>query len=545
VSADAILSFGGELRLQRAVAASDHIDLVLEPTTAQSQCSLCSTVSNRIQSRYVRSLTDLPIQGIPVRLRLSVRRFVCTETSCPRKIFCERLPDLAPAYARLTTRLKQSLRIIGIALGGEAGARLATKLGMKASGDTILELLRATPSSNAPTARIIGIDDWALRRGQNYGTIVVDLERRRPIDVVHGRDAAAVASWLAAHPGIEVVARDRWSAYADGIRQGAPNAVQVADRFHLVKNARDVLEQVLDRHRGVLREAAEAVGAPPRGGNAAGQGASAEVNTTHELYQRGQRERLRREAFNAERRARYEAVQALKREGYAVADVKRKLNIHFDTARKLFHADTYPEIVRPKRATVADRFDAYLRQRWSEGERNVEQLYREVMAKGYTGSSLTLRRYMNTWRKRAPIGAEAANPKSRAVPAPQTTSWLLLKTAEELKGEQRAFVTEVLQRSDAIAMATTLIKQFRAIVGGRKASELASWLDSAFASGVRELRNFVTSLRKDQDAVKAAVTQVWSTGPVEGHINRLKLLKRQMYGRAKLDLLRIRLLEAA
>jgi transposase len=480
-------------------------------------------------------------------MRLLVRRFVCGDKRCPRKVFCERLPDFAPAYARLTSRLKDTLRVIGLALGGEAGSRLSRKLGMPIGGDTLLALLRAAPPPTPSPARVIGIDDWAIRRGQNYGTIVVDLEKGRPIDLMPGRDAAVVASWLKEHAGIEVVARDRWGAYADGIRQGAPEAVQVADRFHLVKNAREVLEQVLNRHRGVLRDAARAVDAPPSTDGAAAQCEALEAAEVPvpKLYQRDRRERERSEVFNRERRERYEAVQALKHEGYAVADITRKLAMHFETARKFYNADAYPAIERPKRATLVDRFDLYLQQRWSEGERNVAQLHRELRERGYRGSSLTLRRYLNAWRKRTPVGSRPATPKSRTVPAPQTTSWLLFKCDEDLEPEQREFVAEVLKRSPEVASATTMVARFREVIVGRNVSELEAWMDRAFSSGVRELRNFVTSLRKDLNAVRAAVEYPWSTGPVEGQIHRLKLLKRQMYGRAKIDLLRIRLLEAA
>jgi transposase len=544
-----VISFGPGLRIKEARVVSDHVELVLEPRSVRSKCPLCSSHSRRIHSRYSRQLADLPVQGRPARVRLHVRRFICGRASCPRKVFCERLPDVAPAYARSTPRLVDAYRALGLALGGQAGSRLAAKLGMPIGGDTLLGVVRATPMPDVTAPRVLGIDDWAIRRGQNYGTIAVDLERRTPVDLMLGRETATVATWLKEHPGAEVVARDRWGAYADGVRQGAPDATQVADRFHLIKNSREVLEHVLNRHRGVLRDASRELDAAKRVDDEPRdqvQESRSEVDDRpKELYQRKRSERERSQVFNAERRVRYEAVQALKREGYAVADIKRLLGIHFQTAQKFYHADAYPAIVRPKRATMADRFDEYLRTRWNEGERNVQQLFREVVERGYKGSSLTLRRYLNTWRKRAPIGEGPSTPKSRPVPSPKTTSWLLVKPEEKLEADQREFVAAVLKGSEDVSVAQTLVKEFREILVGRKAAAIDGWMDRAFASGLPELRNFVVRLRKDGDAVRAAAQHTWSTGLVEGQINRLKLLKRQMYGRAKIDLLRIRLIHAA
>jgi transposase len=513
-----------------------------------ASCPLCFTLSRRIQSRYSRSLADLPIQGKPARVQLLVRRFVCDNARCRRKVFCERLADFAPAYARFTARLCDALRAIGFALGGQAGARLAGKLGMPASGDTLLHLVRTAPLPDTPAPRVVGIDDWAIRRGQNYGTIVVDLERHTPIDLLEGRESATVSTWLGAKPGIEIVARDRWGAYGEGIRHGAPNAVQVADRFHLVSNARGVLEQLLSRHRGLLKDAVDAVAGAVTATDTTTSAREAETTepaAPRELYQRTQAERERSALSNVERRARYEQIQALKADGYGIADIQRLLKIHYTTAKRFYNAETYPAIVRPKRATLADGFDEYLRGRWADGYRNVAQLYGEVRERGYRGSALTLRRYLSPWRKHAPIVGEPATPKRRPVASPQTISWVMLKPAEKLEEQERRLKEEILAHSPAIERGVELVKRFRELVVTRKADDLEAWLGEAFSSGLCDLRNFAVGLRRDGDAVRAAVRYEWSTGQVEGQIHRLKLLKRQMYGRAKLDLLKRRLLYAA
>ena len=283
--------------------------LVTRPTRRTAPCPVCTRRSRRVHSQYQRTLADLPLAGRPVVLRVQVRRFRCVNPTCPRAIFAERLPRLGPVRARRTPDQQRALEQIGFALGGAAGARLAGRLGLPASRATLLRLLRAAPCSYPETPRILGVDDWAWRRGQRYGSLLVDLEQHQPVDLLPDRTTESLATWLREHPGVEVISRDRGGAYADGARQGAPHAVQVADRFHLLANVGDTLERVLGSQRPALREAAAAVdrltaesAAPddelPEG---AAVPEPAHLPRTHRDKQ----------ARRAQRLARYEAVVAL------------------------------------------------------------------------------------------------------------------------------------------------------------------------------------------------------------------------------------------
>jgi transposase len=236
---------------------------LLTSTATSSACPRCGTPSDRVHSHYRRTVADLPCHDHPVALRLLVRRFRCINPGCPQAIFCERVPKLLDAHARTTARLTDAHRAIGFALGGEAGARLADHLDMPTSPDTLLRRVKGAPDEPVPLPRYLGVDDWAVRKGQRYGTILIDLERGRVIDILPGRDGSALAAWLKEHPGVEVITRDRWSAYAQAASDGAPQALQVADRWHLLKNLREAVQRLLERHAAEVRAALQEAPAEP------------------------------------------------------------------------------------------------------------------------------------------------------------------------------------------------------------------------------------------------------------------------------------------
>src|SRR5262245_54162857 len=305
-------------------------DLVLTPSTAvallastcpTAACPRCATLSDRIHSRYRRTVADLPCRDRPVALRLVVRRFRCARPDCPQTVFCERLPGLLDAHARSTARLTEAHRAVGFALGGEAGARLAQRLDMPTSPDTLLRRVKAAPDEPAPPPRFVGIDDWAIRKGQRYGTIVIDLERGRVLDLLPGRDGEALKAWLREHPGVEVVTRDRWLAFAQAAADAAPQACQIADRFHLLQNLREAVERLLGRQAPAVREALRDPPAAPVGpvqaattATAAAVGVAGGVAVECGSPPRTQRDRVRQEQ-HAQRTERYRRVRELHEKG--------------------------------------------------------------------------------------------------------------------------------------------------------------------------------------------------------------------------------------
>src|SRR5215208_1862602 len=251
-----LLPLGHGIRLRDVTIGPDQIVATLEATAPRGACPRCGTWSEAVHSHYQRTIADLPWGGQAVRFHLHVRKFFCRQPTCARRIFTERLPHLVAPYARRTSRLESVLSLLAFALGGEPGARIVGQLGMAASPATLLRLIRRATVAERPTPRVLGVDDWAFRRGHRYGTILVDLERHWIVELLPARSAEPLAEWLQAHPGVEVVSRDRAPAYAEAARKEAPQAVQVADRWHVLQNLVEALERCLLRFRPALKAAA-------------------------------------------------------------------------------------------------------------------------------------------------------------------------------------------------------------------------------------------------------------------------------------------------
>jgi transposase len=490
-------------------------------------------------------------------LHVEVRRFFCANPTCPRQIFAERLAGIAPAAHR-TDRQRTRLTDLALALGGEAGARLAAKHGMPVSPDTLLRLIRAAPDRALPTPAVLGVDDWAIHRGLTYGTILVDLERHRPVDLLPNRSSASLATWLKAHPGVEVIARDRAGAYAEGARDGAPAAVQVADRWHLVDNLADVLEAFF-RGKGAYLKAAVATLSEGARGKDNEREEKAAPALSDAVYQGKRRhpqpERWREraeaaaEAGVARRRAKYDQARELQAKGVSVAQIARTVGISRMTVYKYLR-ERPPQRKRHSvhgKQRVLEPYEPYLLQRWQEGCRMATVLWREIRAHGFTYSVSNVQRFVAELRREGPPAT--GRPRTALTkphgPPPRLVAALVLRRPEQRTDEQRAYLKQLRTEDPAIVTAVDLAEDFLVMLRRREGERLAAWLEKAEASDIEELRRFAGKLRADQDAVQAGLTLRHSNGQTEGQVNRLKLVKRQGYGRASFDLLRKRVLRAA
>ncbi|HEV2462055.1 MAG TPA: ISL3 family transposase [Ktedonobacterales bacterium] len=477
------------------------------------------------------------------------------------------MPAAAP-YQRRTPILQQRLEAVSFALGGQAGQRLARHLHLGEAGtsrNTLLRLVRRAPlpaaSEVAPDLRVVGVDDFAFRRGSHYGAVRVDLDQHRVLDLLPDRDAATFATWLEQHGGahVAVVSRDRGGAFAEGARQAAPQAVQVADRFHLLQNLGQALDQVLTREHHVLTDVADAVSAAAVGAakerDTDAERASAPVTVTPEAPA-APRTRLEREhtAVEARRQARYERVVALATAGHSLREVARRAGVNRGTVRRYLRAGRYLSCAQhSRRPHSCAAFAMYLRQRWADGEHNRAALFAELQERGFTGGASTVRQYVRGWRtgprqlgrRLRQAGAAGAPPPRQRRFSPRQTRWILLRPVEELDPDEQTYRQALCQQSAAIAAAQALVEDFGRIVRARAHTELNGWLAAAARSGLAELVSFARGVQRDYDAVAAALGSPYSQGQTEGQVNRLKLLKRQTYGRANFDLLRRRMLYRA
>jgi len=535
------------LQVETLTLEDQRLTLDVKVTTLTAPCPTCAQPAARRHSGYRRTLADLPWATVPVRLQLYVRRFFCDTPSCGRRTFTERVPTVARPYAHTTTRASQAQCDTGLVLGGAAGARQLARQGLPGSRQTVLRRIRAYQPAPGPAPHVIGIDDWAYRKGRRYGTIVVDLEQGGPVDLLEDRLADTVATWLKAHPEVTVVARDRADAYASGVTQGAPDAVQVADRWHLLKNLREAVEVELCQRPSLpwAPPLPEADSAPSGTADAsASEAPSAPA---------GPRADVARAARRAQRLAQYERARALREAGYTWAVVAQQVGVPQRTLRHWCARQGFPERKRRTgdRSSLA-RYRAYLRQRWEAGEHSATQLWHEVRAQGFRGGYRSVARVLAPWRQRK-LGRKRG-PKAQAVactpPAPpaltaRQMAYSLLRRPDKRTEEERTQLLQVQQVDPPLATLATHTEAFAQMVRARAAERLDPWLERVLASPWRELKRFAQGLRQDYAAVKAALTWPYSNGPTEGHVNRLKLFKRQMYGRAQLDLLRQRVLYAA
>ena len=492
---------------------------------AGGTCPRCGAVSSRVHSRYARRLADAAAGGQRVVIRLEARRFFCGAPHCPARTFAEQVDGLTTAYARRTPLLQHMLEAIALALAGRAGARLAGAFGLPASRSTMLRLVRALPDPQLSGVAVLGVDDFALRRGHVYGSVLVDMGTRRPVDLLADREAETFAGWLKEHPGVQVICRDRAGAYADGARTGAPEAIQVADRWHLWHNLCQHVDKAVARHLGCLAEPGPAPAPAPDLRQAAATAAD---------------QRFEDSVLVRRTRERYAQVQALRAQGKGIKPIMRELGLAKETVRRFARASSAEELLakaRGRRPSVLDEFKPYLHQRWNAGCTNILQLHAEIKKAGYQGSYGTVRDYLQPFRA---LGA--APPAAPAPPkARQVASWILRDPAT-LDEEEQAKLNDARARCPHLDALAGHVTEFAKILTQRQGDRLDAWIATVEADDQPNLHSFTTGLKHDHAAVVNGLTLTHSSGAVEGNVNRIKMIKRQMYGRASFDLLRKRVL---
>jgi transposase len=499
------------------VESVDETDTVVMITVrssaVQGECPACSCSSHRIHSRYTRTLADLPLSGRPVQLKLLVRRFRCDRALCARRIFTERLVTAAP-WARRTGRLDEIVHHLGLALGGRPAASFARRLRLPVSNDTLLRVVRrrGTPAFAPPQA--IGIDDWAWKRNHRYGTLICDLERRCTIALLPDREPATAQAWLSGQPQIGIVTRDRGGAYALAAARALPGAIQVADRWHLMENASQAF---LAATRSCMRQVRAALGAAtvdPR-----------LLTAAEKLQYDGY---LRREDVNA-------AIMALHKAAKPIKEIVRCTGHSRGTVRRVLRGQR-AEVFRTRESSL-DAHLPWLDARWAAGTRNGAALWRELRDLGFRGSLRVVAEWATRRRQAEQVNVEGLT----RVPSARTVARLMTMARDALSRTQTVTVAAIEAAVPTLVQARELVDAFHELIRRKQEAAFDGWLDMAAAS---LMAPFARGLARDHLAVRSAISTAWSNAQAEGQINKLKLVKRQMYGRGKLDLLQARVIAA-
>lgn len=523
-----------QLIIKQIVVAPEKIRLFIESTTYKAICPVCLAESCEVHSNYMRYPIDLAWADRAVVLNLKVKRFFCRNKGCPKRTFAEQFPDILLPYARKTNRVTEKQQRISVNTCARTAERLLSCEQIGVSDSTVNRIVRELPESEAYIVRVLGVDDWAKRKGQRYGTILVDLERGQIIDILGDRTADTLAQWLKEHPGIKIVSRDRSQTYADAITEGAPEAIQVVDRWHLLQNLSEAVFRILQQEYEVIKQHLSQLSEPEQAQQVKIKPPDRERGLTH---------------AEERRKDRMEQAKQLLQLGWTQKRVAQHLRIHPKTVRRYLRS-TSPQSKRSHFSYLLVPYKPFLLQRWNEGCHNAAQLYREIKSKGFQGETTIVRLFVRQLRQASGIPPKVRNSQglvlngdpTKSPPSLRKLSCLIVKRPENRLEEDEKILSKISNEQPKLMTTIKLARTFAEIVRQQQPKEFDSWLELASKSEYRIWHNFAKGLKTDYKAVHAALEQSWSNGPTEGHINRLKYLKRMMYGRGKDDLLRKRAL---
>ena len=551
------------------ISTPEKLIVCASSQSAQAVCPACHHLSKRVHSYYQRSPRDLPVSGRTVQLHLRVRRFRCCNTQCAHQTFAEPLPDLVSPTDRRTLRLTILWQVFAIHSGGEPGARLLKAVGTTVSPDTLLRLAKMTTVQNLVIPEILGVDDFAFRRGMKYGTLLIDWQRHRPIDLLPDRTAETLARWLRAHPGVKWVSRDRSGEYARGASEGAPDAKQVLDRWHLIKNLRETLERVMGRVYPRLKQRQEQPRSTPFPKRK-------KARTIHE--------QAVSDASRQRRLARYEEVLACYQQGLPITQIAKQVHLTWSTVSKYLATESFPERAprspTPGTGKLIAPYTAYLRQQCEQGCQNAQQLYREIQAQGFTGNPRTvlrwlqaqglfprryeLRRFQEDWGQRGVEDTQSTSAGSEREPMPAPNaqvelalveltvplasarhlSYLFVKDPAHLEAKDLQLLAFIRQEKE-LDLSYRMTQQLIHLMQNQQEEAATAWISLCSSCGISELEAFALGIQKELPAFQAACSLPYNNGMTEGFVNKLKHVKGSMYGRGSFVLLRQRVLQSA
>ncbi len=517
------------MSLETIEVQNQTIIVHLHATSSTALCPRCGTPGSRVHSRYVRTIADIAFGERGLVLKLQVRKWICCEPSCSQRIFAERFPEMVQRHARMTDRLVKALQSIGVTTNGADAARIALSLGMPTTAKTIIRRVLQLPLSSEGEVAKVGIDEWAWKKGQHYGTILVDLEKRRVVQLLAERSVETSTAWFRKHPEIDLVSRDRGKIFQEAATEGAPQAKQAVDRFHLQKNFAEALEKFFRKQERALKKATQ---------RRTGKTRSAEGTAVPEKVARERRARHR------QRVSIHKRIWKLYRQGCHKEQIAQLVGVSSRRVYRVLEQETPPPPRRRARSSsIVDPYLSYLTSRWNQGCHNVAQLYEEIVAQGYTGTQRTLQMRLRPFRPKVarPVSKQTViwdkPPSSRGV------ALMIVRPEQSRTRAQTAYLDQLIQSDETIAVVFKLAQDFGRLLRKREGqARLERWKATVRASGIAELIAFVDGLADDAEAVANGCSLTWNNGMVEGFGNYVKAIKRSSYGQAGFPLLQRRVL---
>jgi transposase len=462
-------------------------------------------------------------------LKLRVRKWICREVSCSQRIFAERFPEVVQRYARMTDRLIKALQSLGVTINGADAARIAPSLGIPTTAKTIIRRVLQLPLPSEGEVAKVGIDEWAWKKGHMYGTILVDLEKRRVVQLLAERSVETSKAWLRKHPEIDLVSRDRGKIFRDAATEGAPQAKQVVDRFHLQKNFAEALEKFFRKQEQALKMATQ---------RSAGKTRSAARTKVPEKIAQERRARHRQWVSIHKR------IWKLYREGCHKEQIAQRVGVSSRRVYRVLEQEAPPPPRRRSRSSsIVDPYLSYLALRWNQGCHNVARLYEEIVLQGYTGSRRTLEMRLRPFR---PQGTRPVSKQTIILdkpPSPRGVALMMVRPAHSRTREQTAYLEQLIYGDTTVAVVFKLAQDFGGLLRKHEGQvRLEQWKAAVRASGIAELIAFADGLADDAEAIANGCSLTWSNGMVEGFVNKVKWIKRSSYGQAGFPLLQRRVL---
>ncbi|MDA7716901.1 ISL3 family transposase [bacterium] len=519
-----ILSDEDAFEIVSVIREYDYVHIYLESKQKYCFCPKCNAASTKLHSYYSRTFKDLPMFGNKSTIFLRSRKLYCLNDNCQARIFTERFSEHFFPYKRSTSRLEKAALDLVIEAGGKPSERIAKILGFPISDTTLLRLIEKTKVPLQNTPRVLGVDDWAFKKRDRYGTVLVNLENRKIIDLLPDRKASTLSNWLAKHPEVEIISRDRYGKYIQGATQGAPNAIQVTDRWHLLKNLKEAIAKIMYREYNRLSRIPDPI-------------KSSKLKELNPSLPKNK-------PIDTKSKQRFLEVKRMQKEGCSIRAIARNLNMHRQTVKKYFGLDELPRKVYKERNVIAYHFK-YIKSRMEqEPDILLTTLWKELKERGYTGAYSTLSEALLYYGIRIGKKAKQKNlPKNKLYFfKPSKTAFLFLKDENKLSEMQQNLIQKLCVKSEELATTLTLTRIFKRMMKEKEEGNLDNWIESAIDSNVKEIQSFAMGLKSDYKAVKNAIALSWSNGPVEGNVNKLKTIKRQMYGRGSFQLLKKRLI---